>query len=214
MKLFILFDYLSLASTVAVLVFAFFQWKWLEGDFRLLFWAVIASVLSDVISALLSINNINTWSVGNVFIIVHFALLFVLLGEQRRVAVLKVFFYACFVFSVINYFFIQSPLTFNSYTAYASGILMIISAISFLYQIMNTTPVEKVQTLPMLWLAFGVLVYYGGTLFLFLFNNYLIAHLPENHQSIWVLHNLINITKNVFFFITIWVNYKSKTSPL
>ena len=89
---------------------------------------------------------------------------------------------------------------------------MIITVLTFLYNLMQDMPVERVQTLPLFWLSFAILIYYGGTLFLFLFNNFLITHLPKSHQTIWTLHNLINITKNVFLFLTVWMNYRHKTS--
>lgn len=74
-------------------------------------------------------------------------------------------------------------------------------------------PSERVYKLPLFWIAFGVLVYYGGTLFLFLFNNYLIERLPQSHQTIWILHNLLNVTKNVFLVAALWTQYTNRTSP-
>lgn len=213
MENFIWFDHASFASTVIVLLWGIFQWR-LLGNLRLLFWAVTSSVLADVISNPLRSNSINTWWVANLFVISHFAFLFILLSQDRQATFLKVLFYLCLGFSAVNFFFIQTPFEFNTYTAYATGLLMIILALRFLYLVINEAPIEKIQSLPLLWLAFGVLVYYGGTLFIYLFNNYLITHLPENHQSMWVFHDLLNITKNAFFFATIWVNYKGKTSPL
>ena len=119
---------------------------------------------------------------------------------------------ACLMFSVIDFLFLQKPQVLNSYTSYATGIVMIAAALTFLYQLMDKLPVESVQTLPLFWVAFCVLVYYGGTMFLFLFNNYLIAHSLQSHQTYWTLHNLLNITKNGFLFVTLWINYRSRTS--
>lgn len=199
-------------SVLVPLIPGLILWKWQQGNLKLILWLVISSVISDLLSLWLMNRRINTWPVINLFLLVQFSFLFQILGDQRKIILLRILFFACIGFGLYNFLFLQTPKALNSYTSYAAAILMIISALSFLYQLMNEIPVEKIQTLPLFWLAFGVLVYYGGNLFLFLFNNYLIAHLPKSHQTIWVLHNLLNITKNVFFFVTLWINYKSRTS--
>lgn len=214
MKFSVILEHLSSSSTLVLLPVGVLQWKRLEGNLRLIVWVIGVSVLADAVSLFLISKSINTWPVGNLFIIVHFALLFVVLGDRRDIVLLRVVFVGCLAFGIFNYFFLQTPKTFNSYTTYATGILMIISALNYLYYLMDEMPSENIQRVPLFWLAFGVLVYYGGTLFLFLFTNYMIVHLPKIHQNSWVLHNVLNITKNVFLFATIWVNYRSKTSPL
>lgn len=198
---------------MVLLLFGIFQWKWLGDNLKLLFWVIVASVSADAISLILINQGITTWPVINLFFFIQFWLLFKILNEPGKVEALRFLFLACIAFSLMDFLFIQGPQTFNSYATYASGILIIILALRFLYQLLTEMPVAKVQTLPLFWLAFGVLLYYGGNLFLFLFNNYLIAHLPKHHESIWQLHNILNISKNVFFFVTLWINYKSKTSP-
>ena len=176
-------------------------------------YASVASIFFDATAYLFIIQNINTWPVGNLFIIVQFAILFFSLSRYINILFLDCFFYGCVVFSLANYFFLQNAYIFNSYTAYVIGIFMITSALSLLYRLMVELPVERIDRLPEFWIAFAVLVYYGGTLFLFLFNNYLIDHLPKSHQAIWTLHNLLNVTKNVFLFAAIWTQCKNRTSP-
>ena len=193
------------------LILGLFYWKWLQGNLRLLVWLVILSAVADAISLLLVNNGINTWPVLNSFQIAQFILLFLAFNFQKKASPLRIFFYSCIGFALFNYLFLQTPKTFNTFTAYVCGILMIVSALSFLYQLMIAMPVERVNRLPLFWLSFGVLVYYGGTLFLFLFNNYLVAHLPNSYLSIWILHNTLNITKNAFLFVALWTNYKSRT---
>ena len=55
--------------------------------------------------------------------------------------------------------------------------------------------------------------FFGGTLFLFLFNNYMISYQPESHRTIWILQLVLNITKNGFLFIAIWMSYKNRAYP-
>jgi hypothetical protein len=200
--------YLSLASAGIPLFAGFLQWKRLHGNLKLIFFIPVASVLADIISLGMMNYRINTWPLINLFFLIQFSLLFQILDEPRKNTLLRILFFGCFSFGLLDFFFIQGPKTFNSYTSYVGGILMIISVLHFLYHLLTKMPVERVQTLPLFWIAFGVLIYYGGTLFLFLFNNYLLAHQLQYHQSIWILHNLLNITKNVFLFMALWMNYR------
>jgi hypothetical protein len=190
-----------------------YQWRSLNSNLKLITWIAFASVLSDSLSLVLISQRVSTWPLLNVFYIVQFSLLFFVLCEERRVFLLRLFYFGCLTFALVNFTFIQTPKTFNTYTSYAGGILMIISALSYLYWLINEMPSERVYKLPLFWIAFGVLVYYGGTLFLFLFNNYLIERLPQSHQTIWILHNLLNVTKNVFLVAALWTQYTNRTSP-
>jgi hypothetical protein len=207
----LLFAHLSSSSAIAPLVAGLIRWKSLSYRLKLVVYLALISLLSDLLCLVLIKFKINTWPVGNLFLILQFALLFLAM-EQKTLRLVRLFFYGCLLFGVVNFLFIQPPTAFNSYTSYVYGILLIVYALAFLYQLMNEMPVEHVQSLPMFWIAFGVLVYYGGNLFLFLFNNYLMVHLPKSHQAIWNVHNVLNISKNVFLFVALCLNYTSKTS--
>lgn len=210
----LLFAYISILTIVFPIAMGTVQWRQLQNNLKLILMVSVISLVSDSIAFVLIRFQLKTWPVLNIFYVIQLVVFFLVLGHQRSIPRLRIFFFASILFATIDFFFIQKPNVFNTYTAYVGGILMIISSLSFLHQLMTEMPTEKLQTLPLFWLAFGVLVYYGGTLFLFLFNNYLLAHLPnKSHQTIWALHSALNIIKNVFLFATLWVNYKSKTSP-
>jgi hypothetical protein len=202
-----------MASAAVPILAGLPQWNRLQGNLKLVLLVPIISGLADVTSLVLMNFSINTWPVINLFFIAQPVLFFLIINSERKSIFLNTLIFLSLILALLNYALYQSPKTFNSYTSYLWGILIIISAVNFLYQLLAKMPVEKVQMLPLFWVAFGVLIYYGGTLFLFLFNNYLIANLPEDHQLIWILHNLLNITKNGFLFIALWMNYKSKTYP-
>ena len=178
---------------------------------RLLCLLAVLSAAADLLSLLLVLRGISSWPVINLFFIGQFILFFRVLAWDLGSTLLRVCFIGCLIFCAVDFLFLQKPQTLNSYTSYATGIVMIASAISFLYQLMAKLPVERVQTLPLFWVAFCVLVYYGGTMFLFLFNNYIMVHLPQSFTNYWTLHNLLNITKNGLLFVTLWINYKSRS---
>ncbi len=212
MDILLFFRYTSLTSVLIPLLTGIVIWRHLIGRMKLLFWLAFASMFADFLALLLGFQKINNWSVINVFFIVQFALLYLIIEHEKKSISSSAFFFCLIAFGVVNYFFFQSPIIFNSYSAYTYAIVIIIVCIRFLYVLMKDMPVERIQTLPLFWLSFGALIYYAGTLFLFLFNNYLVLHMPTRLPNIWILHNILNITKNFFLFMTLWVNYKSRTS--
>lgn len=143
----------------------------------------------------------------------QFVILFIVFSSEYKSRFTKIVFFVFFIYSIINYLFLQTPNSFNSNSSYAGALLMLLLAFFYLYKLFHELPVERVQDLPMLWIAFAVLIYFGGTLFLFLFNNYLIANEPGTHRAIWVLHNMLNVVKNVFLSIALWKHYRQSTSP-
>lgn len=209
----IIFDHISAFSVIVPLSLVFFQLTKLSKTFKFILYLLISSVLADCISLILISNGINSWPVVNLYFIVQFIFLYLVFTQSIKSKVLQLFFYTFIIFCLVNYSVIQSPLKFNSISSYSGALFMLVLALSYLYRLFWNLPVERVQDLPMLWIAFAVLIYFGGTLFLFLFNNYLIDNEPGTHQAIWVLHNMLNVSKNVFLSIALWKHYKQSTSP-
>lgn len=174
---------------------------------------LLLSGLSDGISLLIVYKGLNSWPVVNLFFLAQFVVLYFVFSGEYKSSFNKVAFCIFFIYAVINYFFLQTPGYFNSNTSYAGALIMLLLALFYLFRLFRELPVERVQDLPMLWISFAVLIYFGGTLFLFLFNNYLIANEPGTHRVIWILHNMLNVAKNVFLSIALWKHYRQSTSP-
>lgn len=163
--------------------------------------------MADTVSLLLAMHRMNTWPVGNLFLMTQAALLFYVWRKQHTLLV-KGLFYACLTFGVINFLVGPGRQMFDQYTTYLTGLILIGTVLFFFYQLMKNVPAERVQSLPLFWIAIAVLVYYGGTIFVFLFNNYFLTQLAKHHPAMWTVHNILNITKNSLFFIALWVNHR------
>lgn len=208
----IIFAHLSSSSALIPILVSGVQFRKHPRYLSLIILLCVLSLIADVTSFLLMRSGINNWPVGNLFYLVQFVIFFLVLHLNMRIKSYRNIFLCFTLLALINFFFIESPLKFNVWSAYVGGILMIIMASHYLYKLLNDLPVERIQDLPMFWITFGVLIYFSGTLFLFLFNNYLVNNQPDNHQVIWVLHNLLNLTKNIFLAVALWKNYKLMTS--
>jgi membrane-associated HD superfamily phosphohydrolase len=203
--------YISTCSALLPLGYVLYLRDWKVRISNFIFVLSVVSLLSDGISLVLASRRINNWPVGNSFLIIQFVILFLLLSDRSRSKVLTSVFLICVAFDFIDLTMLHTPRVFNSYAAYTNAILMIVLSLWFQYRLLKEMPVEKIQRFPFFWLSFGVLTYYGGTMFLFLFNNYLIEYFKQSHGLIWVLlHNLLNISKNIFLFLTVWTNSRNR----
>lgn len=162
------------------------------------------SLFSDLLLQILASHSLNNFPVINIFLFAQFAILFSIFAEKEKSKFIFVLFIFLIFFNAVDFLILHSPGTFNSYSAYSNGLFMTVLSLRGMYGLIKEMNSKKIQSLPFFWLFFGVLLYYAGTIFLFLFNNYLVEYFSTNYASIWVLHNLLNTSKNLLFFVTTW----------
>jgi hypothetical protein len=208
----LLLAYVSTFSALIPVIAGLNVGKKFEPGTKLIVWLAVVGFIADCVSFFFAHLSINSWPEINLFLLVQVVFLFLILSYRSSNLVLKIAFGSCITWGVVNFLFFQGPTRFNSYTSYACGILMITMSLHILYTLVKDNSAERMQTLPIFWICFGTLIYYGGTLFLFLFTNYMVLHLPNTYPIVWMLHNLLNITKNVFLFLALWTIYKHRTS--
>ena len=209
--MFLSIAYVSILSVLLPLAIGLWDRQPKNDVLKPVVWVAIASFILDCLSWILVMNKKNSFPAANLYFIIQFVLMYMTFARYQNIKYLRFTFFTFTAFAVANFLFYQGLNTFNSYTVYVSSLLMIVCSIASLRLLMEEET-QNVQLLPMFWFSFGVLIYYGGSLFIFLFNNYLIKYLPTSHLNVWSLHDVLNIIKNIFLFMTLWVNYKSKTS--
>jgi hypothetical protein len=203
----------SSGSVLIPLMLIVANWKRLTPDLKPLFWILLISLFSDALALILMQYSIHTHFIGNIYLISQFSLLVLIFRKQfhnQRVVdvilVLFVFFY------VVNISFFQGPKVFNSVSNVVACLILIAFCLFYFYRLLNDLPIVHIQQLPMLWIAFAVLTYYGGNFFLFLVKNYLTYGEAGSHKVMWILHNLLNIIKNILFAVALWQSYRKVKS--
>jgi hypothetical protein len=214
MQINVITAYISFGSVVLPLSLAALLLKYSKEMVPIML-LVLFSFLADFLSLVLIrqawVNT--TYVIGNLYLISQFALLIWFYSDHLNKPWLR---YYALPFYVILYlydvFLHRGAFMFNSqFHALICLILILLSLASF-YKIMNELPVRFIYRLPLLWVSFAVLIYYAGNFFLFLVNNYLSHGDSGTHSFLWILHNLLNITKNVLFAIALWQSYRSLKS--
>src|SRR5690242_17878611 len=163
--------YSSSASVLIPFGIAFLKWRNMWCELKPLCLILILSLISDMLSIYLvkSSPNANTYLVVNFFMIGQFSLLVLIFRKQFRNSRIVDFILAVsLLFFVVNISFFQGPWVFNSVSNVVACLILIAFCLFYLYRLLNDLPIVHIQQLPMLWIAFAVLTYYGGNFFLFL----------------------------------------------
>jgi hypothetical protein len=203
--------YFSAGSVLIPLAWLLFTRQYRDAIGRLLFYLLTTSLVSDLIGAVLFNLSLNSYIIVNFFLLVQFLICFSLLTSVEKASlytrVIPIGFSLLFL---INYFFVQKPTVFNSYSNSMACLILMYFSLRYFYTLLRDLPTENVMHLPLFWIAIGVLTYYSGNLLLFIVNNYLTLGINGSHSTMWILHNLLNISKNIFFTIAIWQNYPNQ----
>jgi hypothetical protein len=174
---------------------------------RKIAWLCALSFLFDLVSYLLGSRGINTYPVGNAFLLVQ-ALIF--MAIYRDALKMRSIYYfpltaAYTVFFIVNYLFIQRSLVVNSYSVVAGAIGFVILSLIYFRHLLTALPEDFVHRIPMVWVNIAVLIYFGGNLFLFGLYDYFVS-------GEWILHNFLNLTKNLLLFVAVWQSQRKINS--
>lgn len=150
--------------------------------------------------------------VGMVYLFIQFVLLLFIFSLQFDD---KEFWKRVFWISVILYLaglvILKSSGESLVYLEAIANLVMIIVPLTFFYKLLSELKVINIHRLPILWICFATLFYYSGNLFLFLARD-LLARVPESYGLSWILHNILNVTKNILFAVALWQNYRTMKS--
>ncbi len=215
MKPEIIVAYLSSGSVFVPLSVALIHWRSLESELKFLRLILLVSLLCDALSLVFVTYSINTHLIGNTYLLLQFSFVYKILTDQLQRRKYLITIYLTFVaFYIANMTFYQGPLKFNSVSNVAASFIIMTLSLQYLYHLMAKLPIMPIHRLPMLWISFAVLSYYAGTFFLFLISNYLVEGAAASHRMIWILHNVLNIIKNLLFAIAIWQSYQTTNSSI
>ena len=93
---------------------------------------------------------------------------------------------------------IKKSEAFDSLSASAEAVLIIIYCILFLYKQINDPNVIYVYHSKKFWIVIASFLYFSSTLFLFI---YAATFTNQQHTNYWYINNIFDIIKNVLFCI-------------
>lgn len=99
---------------------------------------------------------------------------------------------------------INGSQNFDNYATSFEAIAFSIVSLGSFYFLLNHMIFEKITDLSFFWINSGVLLYFGGNLILFIFNNYLFQSKSFSQTALWGIHSCLNILYNSLIAIGFW----------
>lgn len=196
--------FILLPATVAVIAF-----KKQVAPLKTLSFLLFAGIVVEIFARILIHYKQPNLPLLHVYVVVEFILIGwmyqLYLHKLYSRYVIPVIIVAFSLFSIINSVFIQSIFTFNSHARAIENLLIIILALSYFYKMLKELKVRYLEKHPMFWINSGILIYFSGSLFLFIFSNYGIID-KSIARLTWIFHAFLNIFINIFYAIGLWLS--------
>jgi hypothetical protein len=135
--------------------------------------------------------------------LLYFALYTELRNPNTRFIVFTiVLLFVCF--SIVNSVWLQSLLSYNSYSQTFGSLLIIGYCVYYFIDLIRKMNVKNLYDEPMFWITGSILFYYASTLFIYGLGNILIHHSKSLNRWIWLFHVLLAALHYTFISIGFW----------
>ena len=212
MNSFYLFAFASAASAIVPIAVKTFITRKEFSVYDVLIVLSFISIATDAVCFIYSQNKTNNWPFINLFLIFQVLILFFVLYQynKRNWAFVFLIFFICF--AGYNYYWFYDQISMHTATNYIGSAFLIAFAFDCIDKIMVELPVENIYDHPIYWICCSVFLYFTGNFFPFLFNNQYLELNLMDMRAHWVIHNFLNICKNVCFALALWMNYRMRLS--
>lgn len=169
---------------------------------------LLVSIIVELTNIIFLFQNILTLWLFNIFTICEFVLLwmfytrFTRQGRSDRVNLFILFIFLLVAF--IDFVYVNGTEKINNITVSVESITLIIYSLISFYLIMNRMLFDKLVEEPFFWINIAVLFYFSGSLFLFLFGNYLISQGNKAYMEMYKIHTFVNAVWYFFISIGFW----------
>lgn len=194
------------------LSFVFFRGNY-NRTLQMLGLYIILSCICEAASVYTTSRGIYNYFIGHVYvpgeiITVSLAYYFALNGRKLKKALLGLAALALIISLLDSVFWNPFLTSFNSYGQAASSVLTLLLVLLYFRQLLNELRVVSLEHDPLFLASVGFLLYYAGTFFYFLVQNYIVT--DETSWMSWPVHGLLNILNNTLFALCFWLSWRHR----
>tara|TARA_R110002012_G_scaffold16968_3_gene64799 strand:+ start:122781 stop:123407 length:627 start_codon:yes stop_codon:yes gene_type:complete len=197
---------LSIYSPILFIVFLFFRRKdhFLRTD-KILILIVFSSFLTDLFSTYFVDRNYVYLFIYSILDTVLLLLLFnSLLSKSNKLIILLL---TVFFSTLAIEFLYKDPIyEFFSFTLTVKCLIFIILSLLYFYQIYTKEEDIFRSKAPEFWYNVGILIYFSLAFFPFFLSTEIMSGLFD--YSLWFVHNIGNVSKNIIFALGLWMVQK------
>lgn len=193
-------NYAELTAAIVCTICLIYKPSVLNRWFVLFLWTTVVIELMGKLTTKMLEVKIPMYNLFNgAEFLFYLSLLAVVAKWQGVRTVLRVFFLVFGLFFIVNLLFIQGFYIYNAHTHTAGAVLLIAGALLVLFKI-SASDTNELGWLkwPLMWVLFGVLVFYTGNLFNTSLYNY---QSEKNPAQAVKLYRLINHNLNVVLYL-------------
>ena len=175
--------------------------------FRYLGMVVIVLVLANFYGGILSSRGENNLHLFHIYTVLEHSLITFIFIEMinkkgfKAIALSGLFIFYLFV--ITNIIFLEPINTFNSNTRSLQGVITLLYCVFFYYTIFDDAKVIDLSNYPYFWLVSGMMLYFSGTLFLYVFGDQIVSN--KKYVDYYDIHSFFNIVQNTFYAYTLWL---------
>lgn len=166
----------------------------------------IASLYEFVGSILFKIN-VEYWFLIYGFLAffsIHFFLYDLIRGQLKKVFIVLALLFLVF-FIIANYYrFSWSFLVISSFFNVYQTLIILLFSIVWFKRIFQELEVDNLLVSPNFYFISGLLLYYCGSVFLFLLSSYIYAVDESNFRYYWLLNIILNFVLRTLLIVGIW----------
>ncbi|MCB2377676.1 hypothetical protein LGH70_08795 [Hymenobacter sp. BT635] len=213
-------EYLEHAASMVVLIplgLAFWKWPRLPKTLRLMTGYLVFTELILVVSSLINLYW-PTWSnaLWHLFTLVQtllfFRVYYLTLSSKHIRVFIKVLAVGFTLFALADSLYWEGLHQVNSYTHVLQSALLIGLALLYFEQLLNELHVTHLEQDPLFLVSTAVVLYFSGTVLLYVFVNKLSAPADyASHQVIYTLNAMVNLIQYVLFALAFW--YAGRALP-
>jgi hypothetical protein len=168
---------------------------------------ILISVSIDVTNYIRFEEGKNNLDLFHIFTIVEFTLITVYYSLFFRPYIKSLYLLIMVpVFLVVAFidYRINGLNAIDNFSTSVESILLSLFALSAFFIVMQKMLFESILDTTFFWVNTGILIYFSGNLFLFVFSNYLNASPEANALAMWTIHSFLNILYNLLISIGFW----------
>lgn len=204
--------FFTFLGTLIPVCIGLLHYRKLRPSAKNIVWLVFVSFVFDIAGRILWWNKIPNLFVGNVYAIVEFAIISFIYKFEFKNFIPQYWLEAVvgisLIFFLYNLFWGQGFFFNNTLSKTVESVLLILFSLLYFHKTIKELQIAQLEATPMFWFNSGVLLYFSGSLFIFIFSNYLLIYSQELGIQIWAIHAFFMMLFYFTISIALWVNHK------
>lgn len=195
------------------LLIGFINFRRISADLKPVLLLLIFILLTEIVSSLISDSGINTFPVIRIYTVIEFCCLFAFykrfFDAHTKIKFLKIVIPVFFLIALTDAFVLNSINSSDTLASSIEGVSIIIFSVNAFYLIMKKMLFDNLLDEPFFWINSAYLIYFSGTLFLFIFLNYIVKNQIENYGKLYIINSILNLVNYTLITIGFWKTRKA-----